>query len=182
MSLKRLSEADEGSGLAAARVRIGQMAAVAVASAVALCASCSTSRKVSDCDQDRQQLQQALDSDQRIDQWLHGADQLATQGQGQRAAAIIADKAAPLASAAVQQLRAWNASTRWGEAHKQAALQLLQERQQTMQRYADALGSDDLQRVVDQMSEQRGVEKQAMQLDRQLREPVSLAAGDCDRR
>jgi hypothetical protein len=160
----------------------GQMAAVVVASAVALCAACATSSRISDCAQDRQQLQRALDSDQRIDQWLHAADEVASKGQGQRAAAIIADQAAPLASGATEQLRNWNARTPWGEKHKQAALLLLQERQRTMQQYADALRSDDLQRVVDQMSAQQGVEKRAMELDRQVREPVSLASGDCERR
>jgi hypothetical protein len=143
---------------------------------------CTTNTKISECAEDRQQLERTLAGDQRIDQLLHAADALASKGQAKGAESIITQQARPLAASAIDQAQSWNARTRWGQARRQEGLVLLQDRMKSMDEYAEALRSDEVQRVVDQMSAQRTVEQRAMELDRRVRDPVSLTSGDCDRR
>lgn len=123
-----------------------------------------------------------MDEDKQTDKILQAADLAASKGHGAEAAALITDQATPATIRISERAAAWKPASRWGKDLQDFLVLLLQGRVQGMKAYADALRSDDLKRVVEQMEAQRKVEQNAVELDRRLEQqfPTNGIGEACD--
>jgi hypothetical protein len=141
---------------------------------------CKSDARASACSSDRTAIQRLVDDDKQIDKLLHQADVAASRGQGTEAAALISSRAAPSEKDVLERTRAFNPASRWGRNRRTEMLALAEDRARSMADYAEALRSDDLKRVVEQMETQRKLEQRAVDLDRKLGEPQPITSDACD--
>ncbi|MBI5533235.1 MAG: hypothetical protein HY898_10990 [Deltaproteobacteria bacterium] len=141
--------------------------------ALVAAAGCRSDARAAACASDRAQVQQLVDEDKRIDKLLHQADVAASKGQGAEAASLITSRAAPSEKEVLQRARGWNPASRWGRDIRAEMIALIEARSKSMTDYADALRSDDLKRVVEQMEAQHKLEQRAVELE------AKLAAAAC---
>lgn len=135
---------------------------------------CKPDGRAAACEQDRRGLQALIEADKKNDGTLREADQAMARGQGKQAAELIAQRARPQAQALARRGAEFRPRTRWG-AEQHATLEaLLEDRVKSLGGYADALASDDLSRVLEQLHEQRRLEQRAIDVDRRLAEPQAI--------
>ena len=146
---------------------------------LALTAGCRSDSRAAACREDRSRLDQVIAIDHRADQQLHATDLAASKGDAKAALAALA-QASPLVDTALQQVRGWTPKTRWGMLRHDAVLNLIELRRRSLVDYEQALRSDDLQRVIDQLAMQQAIESKAIDLEREAGEPASLEKGECD--
>ena len=141
-------------------------------------AGCKGDPRARACASDRAQLAALVQQDKEIDMLLHQADLATSKGQGAEAATIISDRAAPATSTLIDQASRFSPASGWGRARRDELAGLLQDRARSMGEYANALRSDDLRRVVEQLEAQRSLERRALELDRALAQPQPVEACD----
>jgi hypothetical protein len=151
-------------GTSGVRPSLGAAALIALVAA----AGCKSDVRAAACASDRALLQQLVDEDKQIDKLLHQADVAASKGQGAEAASLITTRAAPSEKEVLQRARGWNPASRWGRDRRTELIALIELRSKGMADYADALRSDDLKRVVEQMEAQHKVEQRAVELEAKL--------------
>jgi hypothetical protein len=137
-------------------------------------AACKPDTRAAACASDRATLQAFIEDDKKNDAIAREADSAMAKGQGKQAAEAITRRARPQAESLAKRGASFKASTRWGlEQHAQVQ-GLLEARVRALGDYADALTSDDLARVLDQLRAQRDLEQRAIDIDRKLAEPQAL--------
>ncbi|MCC6647986.1 MAG: hypothetical protein IT374_20765 [Polyangiaceae bacterium] len=128
--------------------------AVAVA-AIALGCDGATER-------DRLTLLRVVALDQEASRALHGADELVAKGRAKEASEVLARDARPKVERAAAELTAHEPTSSWGKQRAGDVRAVLRARRESLDAYAAALASDDVQRVIDALEAQKPVEARAM--------------------
>jgi hypothetical protein len=111
---------------------------------------------------------------------LHEVDGLAVKGNPREAVAKIDRDVIPAAEHAKQQASAFQPRTRWGVDRKKDIVSLVEDRQKATATYADALRSEIIQRVVEQMERQTEIERRAVKVEQTVLAFPAAKSGSCD--
>lgn len=140
---------------------------------------CSDERAAA-CAQDQTALRSVIARDQQVAKLLHEADDDALAGRPVAAADRIEKGAQTAIGGIVDDARAISPRTKWGAARKSDVLALTERRKELLAAYAEALRSEDLERVVAQMERQRDLEKRALEVHGEVSATPSVTTGLCD--
>jgi hypothetical protein len=126
---------------------------------------------------DQQSLQAVLKHDIRASVHLSGTDEHVVKGETKQAESYL-DKAWSEVQIAEKQLQTTSTKSSWGETRSKELSSLIEHRKRAIGNYREALKSNDKERWIKAMEEQRGVEKEALQTSRELTK-VPAPSGGC---
>jgi hypothetical protein len=143
--------------------------ALALALLLAAGAACGPSR--AELEADRGRLRAVLNVDGDVSRALHRADQAMATSQRDEARRLVLGEAKPVASENARRAEGVSASTDWGKARKAELQALARDRASSLDEYAAAMTSGDVQRVLDALERQRDIERRAVALSEALEHP-----------
>ncbi|HEU4405245.1 MAG TPA: hypothetical protein VFS43_08140 [Polyangiaceae bacterium] len=132
------------------------------------CSNGDAPASAGDVEGDRGRLRDVLRSDVAVSQTLHRADQAMALSQRDEAQRLVLVEAKPVAAENVRRVEGLAPSTAWGKARRAELDALLRDREKSLDEYAAAMTSGDVQRVLDALEQQRDIERRAVALAQQL--------------
>lgn len=113
-------------------------------------------------ERDRMTLLRVVAIDQEVSRALHRVDELVAKGRGAEASEWISREARPKVERAAAELAAHEPTSSWGKARAVDLRGVLKARRATIDDYAAALATDDVQKIIDALEAQKPVEARAM--------------------
>lgn len=107
--------------------------------------------------------------DQEVSRALHRADELVAKGKAAEAADAVSKDARPKVERAAAELAAHEPTSSWGKARAVDVRVVLKARRESVDAYAAALSTDDVQKVIDALEAQKPVEARAMAVAEAIR-------------
>ena len=120
-------------------------------------------------ERDRMTLLRVVGTDQEVSRALHRADELVGKGKIAEASDVLAKDARPKVELAAAELAANEPESKWGKARAVDVRAVLTARRTSIDAYAQALTSDDVQKVIDALEAQKPVEARAMAVAQAVR-------------